>query len=91
MYKYWPEHTHLIIIQVLNTFSEVIETYSHGDLLTTFSAPCPHILFTEAIGLNTTGTFDLDKFNAIYLPGDHRYDIKELTPYTPEAPSAENE
>jgi hypothetical protein len=67
--------------RVLDNRNMVIETYSHGDFLATFTSPCSGLRFTETIGFSTLGPFELDKSTKVILPDGQRCYFKELKPY----------
>lgn len=67
--------------RALDNSSLVIETYSHGDFLASFSQPCTGIRFTDTLGFSTMGPFQLDKSTKIVLPGGRWCHFKSLEPY----------
>lgn len=70
--------------RVLDNYNMVIETYSHGDFLATFSRSCSGLRFTETLGFSTLGPFELDKSTKLILPDGQRCHFKELKPYVAE-------
>jgi len=70
---------------VLDNRNLVVEVTGGRKYKATLMGACHGLRFTDAIGFETSGPFELDRWTTIHLPDGETCYVKELTPYDEEA------
>ncbi len=56
----------------------IVDTYSRGELVATFTRPCVGIDGAETLGFSTTGPFELDRTTKVILPNGFHCQFESL-------------
>ena len=56
----------------------IVDTYSRGELVATFTQPCLGIDSAETLGFTTMGPFELDQSTKVILPNGFRCQFESL-------------
>lgn len=67
--------------RVVDDSAIIIDTSRYGELIATFMRPCRGIRYTEVIGFDTMGPFDLDRTTKVILPDGTACHFKTLKRY----------